>query len=458
MEKLNRTDQIWSATPTDEHRRSAAEYASRTLPWTFNRMSKPPTAKKQVERALNIVKGLTAQGVLHDALDSAGVASDVQIKSHREKDLYDFFIVLDGVARRIDAKANSYYNDYPGDSRPPFSLEYLIENRGYFGADWRKFFPMLMAHTQIAQEKYAYFFAITESVDVRQTVVEKRRLHKICAFPHGNTDLMDFYASPALCLARERAQKGFFISLELFADTLFTDTSVKLKVLYEWNSMLLTEEVTVAMGRKSDPIGPISIFNCVEVCPEEYEAFEGTVVVNIEENQLSGAVLNTTKRNVNVPPSHPLTLGKSAFGNLILPDDFMVHLLGWIRKDEFLEACLKYSAWFCPKDSEGREFNTVWSQVTERDQQLLKKLGWEGRIRSTPKTIAAGLMKTSGRGQGACCYVFPNGFSSGVQETNLYVLPQDLWSMQSLVDAAGKKTESTSHQILAAAKMKAIGV
>ena len=40
-----------------------------------------------------------------------------------------------------------------------------------------------------------------------------------------------------------------------------------------------------------------------------------------------------------------------------------------------------------------------------------------------------------GRGGGSCCYVFPNiGRNGGVKETNLFVLPQDLKTMDSLVN------------------------
>ena len=50
-------------------------------------------------------------------------------------------------------------------------------------------------------------------------------------------------------------------------------------------------------------------------------------------------------------------------------------------------------------------------------------------------------MKTTGRGGGACCYVYPNiGANGGVKETNLYVLPQDLRTIASLAMGGTRTT------------------
>jgi len=153
--------------------------------------------------------------------------------------------------------------------------------------------------------------------------------------------------------------------------------------------------------------------------------------LRIERNELTTPVRSSAMNDFNTPPTDALVYTRKQFCNLILPDHYKLHCLGWITRDRYLQEFLKYPAWFCPKDSINRYENTPWSQISERDERLLVKLGIENRVSKTPTRVAAGLMKSTGQ-QGACCYVFPNIFRSGLKETNLYVLPKDLSTMDSL--------------------------
>lgn len=437
MEKLSRTDQIWSVIPSSTHRHYAADYASCTLPWTFNRMSKDP-----LNRGINIVKGLTAQGALQDAFTSRSIPFENQYKSYRSTDTYDLRLV--GSSLELDVKAISYYRGYPGDIRPPFSLQYIIDNRDYAGRDWRRFFPMLLTHTQIKKSKNVSVFAITESVDVRQPVLGGRSFDFIYAYPHGESATIEFFGSKGISNAREQAGRGLFLNLKWLADSLFATNPLHITLMYEWDGERMEAPVALIPNHGSDVVGPMSVFSGIRMSVDAFESFNGSIRINIVRNDLVEPVLiQSTGRNVNVLPHEDMFFTRADFGNLVLPDDFRVHFLGWIEKDEYFRACLKYPGWFCPKDSQGREFNRPWSGVSQKDSALLEKLGWEDRVQGNPPTIAAGLMKTTGH-QGACCYVFPNVFSSGVKETNLYVLPQDLWSMDSLIEAANIHVDSSS--------------
>ena len=72
--------------------------------------------------------------------------------------------------------------------------------------------------------------------------------------------------------------------------------------------------------------------------------------------------------------------------------------------------------------------NAPWSQITAKDRLKIEKCGFRESIQSKPSLVNAGWMKTTGKGGGACSYVYPNigGIQCGVKETNLYILPQDL--------------------------------
>jgi hypothetical protein len=110
-----------------------------------------------------------------------------------------------------------------------------------------------------------------------------------------------------------------------------------------------------------------------------------------------------------------------------------LYVIGWTRKDEFLQNCRKYTGWVWPMDKIDKYRNQAWSQITEDDQHRLETTGFAGSIQDKPRLLKAGWMKTTGRGGGACCYVFPNiGANGGVKETNLYILAQDLYTMNAL--------------------------
>src|SRR6478752_2999481 len=111
MPTLTKATEIITLESTPEDRRLAAEYAARTLPWTFNRMSKNVSAKGQNDRGLNIAKGIVAQEVLRRELERKGITVALQRKSHRAEDLFDFHIRQNGALKKFDVKSIAFYND-----------------------------------------------------------------------------------------------------------------------------------------------------------------------------------------------------------------------------------------------------------------------------------------------------------------------------------------------------------
>lgn len=430
MSNLSQMADIWTLTPTDEDRTKAAEYASRTLPWTFNRMMKNVGVRGQIDRAYNIAKGIVAQESLRAELRKHGCKANPQRKSHRDEDLFDFHLEKDGKLRKYDVKSLAYYSDYPNDPREPFTKSLVITNRGYSGPDWRRFFPMLVPHTQINQPKEGYIFLISESTDFRKPPFDNRKKHLICAFPHGPA--MPFYTYKKLCLAREAAGKGFYITLQLDAPGLFPHGALEVAVAYEWNKEKQLAIVKLDRNKASKPIGPMSVLNCLQLSPERYDLFSGAVSVWLARNEFKGFVPNSLMQDMNVPPAEAFTFTKDDFCDLYLPEKYKIHCLGWNTKTDFLKSCRKYPPWVWPIDSKDRFSNTPWTQLTERDLKTFEKAGFSDCLQKNPKKFNAGWMKTTGLGSGANCYIFPNFFHMGVRETNLYILPQDLQRMDEL--------------------------
>lgn len=435
MEWLSKDSDIWVCHPIEEDLYSGARYAAITLPWTFNRMMKNTTSRGQQERALNIVKGIVGQEVLRRVLDKYGVKVQVQIKSYREEDFYDLRVPIKKELTKLDLKSVNYYTNYDPMGREPLTPTLIIENMGYCGPDWRKFFPMLVPHTQIGQEKEIYCFAIASSIDFRLDIDTDRVCHALTAFPYG--DPMVFLSSSRLCQAREAAGKGFYIECSYTSSSLFNG-ELKLNILGEWGGKEQNVSVKIKSQRPTNSIGPFSCLNSIQIDKNTYERLYGQIIISVCKNDFTEPVRNSRRADINVIPK-PLHFRREDFCNLILPSSYTLYFLGWIPKEEFLERCRSYVGWIWPNDSSDEYKNQPWNKVTEDDRIMLERIGFADCISSSGSRhtdqLQAGIMKTTGRGNGACCYVYPNlgGGKGGVRETNLYILPQDLYTMDSLV-------------------------
>lgn len=429
MRKLKTKADIWVLTPNADDLKAGAHYAAVSLPWTFNRMMLNTTSAGQQHRALNIAKGVVGQEMLKREMARLGIKAQTQRKSHRDEDLFDFHAEMNGTLTKLDLKTVNYFTDYAAIGRTPFSTDLLMKYAGYADADWRNFFPMLVPHTQIEQSKEGYCFAIAASIDLRKDIATKRTAYALTAFPYG--EHLAFLSSKKLCLLREERNKGFFLEFSYEAQSLLT-SEVTLSVIGEWAGKLTVVPVKLRSGGRKQ-VGPFSCISSLQMDVTSYEQFYGTVEVSVKKNEFTAQVLNTLKRNTNIAPKGPLLLARPDFCNLFLPTDYTLYVIGWTRKDEFLQACRRYTGWVWPKDSVDKFRNQAWTQITEDDQARLEATGFASSIQEKPRMLKAGWLKTTGRGGGACCYVFPNiGANGGVKETNLYNLPQDLYTMDSL--------------------------
>jgi hypothetical protein len=435
MKLLKSAAQIWVLKPSKADFSAGARYAALSLPWTFNRMMLNKGSAGQQGRAINIAKGIVGQEMLRRKLEEKGVSPTIQSKSYRDKDLFDLRIFLKDKKVKFDFKTIHVFTNYPGVNRERFTPKFVIKHANYGGPDWRMFFPMLVPHTQIGQDKEAYCFAIATSIDPRNDIITNRDDYALTAFPFGNH--LEFLSSNKLCLEREKSRKGFKISCSYEAqDLLFMNESISLKIIGEWDGEIREEEVSVKNNKTKKNIGPFSCICSFQMDIDHYQKFNGKISISVSKNDLDKVIFNTSRRNINLLPTNEIDLTAQDFCNLILPSDYTLYVLGWTNKDMFLKNCCKYQSWVWPIDRINRFSNQPWSQITDRDKNMLTKVGFDNCIQKKPSRINAGFMKTHGRGGGACCYVFPNiGRNGGVKETNLYVLPKDLYAM----DELGKK-------------------
>lgn len=432
MSSLADPSDIWVLKPNEQDLITGASYASITLPWTFNRMMMNTSAAGQKSRALNIAKGIVGQEMLRRALSDRGVSPQIQDKSHRADDLFDFRFTINGETKRLDVKSVNYYTNYAAVGREPLSPTLVVNNADYPGPDWRRFFPMLVPHTQIGQEKQAYCFAIASSIDFRDDIDTNRTSHLITAFPYGGS--LGFMCSKRLCLERESAGQGFYLDCTYHTQSMFGAEGFNLTILGEWDGNPKKEIVHILPGQAASKIGPFSCVSSFQVDRSDWDTLYGQIEVIVCANEFKIPVLNSSRKNINVEPLDQLILTRSDFCNLILPTDYTLYVIGWILKEDFLKKCRDYSGWVWPMDRVDRYMNQTWSQITDSDRTSITRAGFSDCIQDRPRLLKAGWLKTNGRGGGACCYVFPNiGSQGGVKETNLYVLPKDLRTPTDLV-------------------------
>ena len=429
MKTVRSKSQIWQLKPTKEDCEVGAQYASVSLPWTFNRMMKNRSPRGVNDCALNIAKGVAAQEALSRLLREHGVDVSTQIKSYRESDFYDLSVSVHGEKKRLDFKTISYYrNRDASDHRPPFSLDYLLSNSDYCGPDWRRFFPMLVPHTQIDQGKEVYCFGIGASDDFRSDALSPRTMDWIAAFPYG--EFHPFLTNKKLCLAREERGKGFSISLRLVRDELFSQKTMRVEVIGELNGECVSAEAVVGDGDAI--IGPFSCISSFRISRKTLASMTGHLELRVVGNDLSDCVYNSNMKNVNVSPSGAMTIETSYFCNLGMPDDYTIYVTGWTLSSDFRRQCTKYPGWVWPDDHVSKFDNQPWTQITQDDRKMLTGHGFADSIPPAHGQLHAGFLKTTGKGGGACCYVFPNTFGTGLRETNLYVLLQDLSPMSEI--------------------------
>jgi len=305
----------------------------------------------------------------------------------------------------------------------------IVDNRAYDGPDWRRFFPMMVTHTQIGQPKEIYCFAMASSDDPRR-VVDAENLSHAWAFPYG--PYLAFFSGKRLLQHREEQSLGFYASVTYRPANLLSAPSVMLTIIGEWAGRMAVKTIRLPTNR-TQKVGPFSVIDSFRMVAENYRALADSLVeVSCQRNDFHDYVPTATGRDANSVPTDPMTLRQKDFCNLLLPEPYKLFVIGWITKRDFLAKCRQYRAWVWPRDSVNRFENQPWSPTID-DLALFHRLGFADRIVKKPLELRAGWLKTSGRGNGACCYVFPNLFGrAGVNETNLYVLPQDLLPMDTL--------------------------
>lgn len=447
MRMLQSSGQIWKTRITTGDFKSAVDYATISLPWTFDRMHYGPRKQNTVNNRLwHIMSGVLNQTLLERELKSRDYDCKLDWSHYRITDIFDFKIG----EKVFDVKTGSIFSEYDDQvEREKFSPDLLIKYSKYSGPIWRKFIPMMVPMTQlnVAHEKNGYIFGLAVlPYDQRKLVPEKGDRGFWCTAPFAEAH--SFFHKTPLIDARERASKGFFPMFEWKKGQATLDDgdrSIAVTVYGEWGGNKAIEKVEMVPGQRLVVDREMSSLSCIRV-DHPADLTPGDSLNVKARNNFKDKVHDFADPTKNLNDSNfTWKLGPGSFVNLRVPEDYVVYWLGHIPLEEFAERFQDYPCWFIPnprnmaQNVPGELSNDFREGLEAYDRRRAKALAnglatpWpEMASLVSGKTINAGIMIAAtrfGQNLGAACYHYP---PYALSESALYVLAKDLHSMASI--------------------------
>ncbi len=449
MKKLSNERDIWPPSlVTESDIQGALNYATVSLPWTFDRMRYGPRSQKAVNnRLLHILMGVLNQTILERELTKRGYSCSKDWTRYRESDIFDFSIG-DTVCDVKTAHLYSQYNDNWG--REQFSPSLLIANKSYDGPEWKHFFPMMVTLSQLTveKEKDSYIFGIAETYeDIRSTMPNLNDGGFWCGAPYGKA--FHFFQNTRIIRSREENEMGFNIKISWtrpYPRINGSSGTIRIILYGEWAGFPLMEELTVTEGEQITSENEFSSLSCIRV---EQPAIldDNDEIILIAQNHFEQHIPKLTNPTINLnDPTFEWILGKDSFVNLMVPKDYKVFWIGHIPFEEFVSKFTDYPSYFIPhgggdmeKNDSGRATPKLKQRFESLDRRRKKAIDnginvpWcEFSSLIEGQKINAGLLLVAMRGPkpiGAACYYYP---PYALQESAMYVLPQDLYPMDLL--------------------------
>lgn len=448
MKKLFSGSEIWETSPRKGDWEEAVNYASISLPWTFDRMHYGPKSQKAVNyRLLHIFIGVLNQTILEQELKKKGYSCKMDWTNYRENDVFDFSIK----DKIYDVKTSIIYSEYDKNlKRKSFSLELLIQGRSYSGPFWRDFFPQMVPLTQLTIEahKDGYIFGVAKTIkDLRKVAPYAGDGGFWCAVPYDKASV--FFQKRDLILAREEASTGFSPIVEWQRTQVPLEENLEeitITFFGEWEGKPITEMISLRPGTREEVKSQMSSLSCIRM--EHPSSLMATDTITITaKNHFRKFIPKITDPNINLNDHRfSWNVDRNSLVNLQVPKDYVLYWLGHIPYEEFAQRFKDYPSYFIPNPKKSDE-NTLGRSTKKLIEKLRtldarrtraiekgKKVSWpafEPLIQEN--TIKAGLLISSNRPNGkpigAACYYYP---PYALLESAIYVLPSDLYTMDSI--------------------------
>jgi hypothetical protein len=399
MKKVTKRRDIWEIDVSKQSEEMGVLYASKSLPWTFNRLGVREGPWTWYYRMMNINKGVMTQESLLGRLRKDDVDIEKEWKDYRTEDTFDLRAPN---STRIDVKSLNYYTDYKSAKRPEFSLEYLLENSEYSGNEWSKFFPWLVPCDQLKKNDL-FIFALLCSQNYNSKRMGGRDKSFIVTSPPAAWG--SFLNHKKIILAREEDKKGLDLKFKLTQNVTLGGEPVEFEVGYEKAGKFFEQKLVLKNGR-SDTIEGTSSLAYIRMEKHQIAAFIGKLLITFK-NHLKRPVTSGQKLvDLNRAPSDCWEVTKGMYGDLFIPKPMKLYFIGWIERNRFDEVRQSYPPYAHPIDAQSKERNQP-GRSNENGLLFLR----------------------------SCCYIYPNVFRGGLKNKNYYVLTHDLNVMDEFADA-----------------------
>lgn len=426
----------------------AFEYATVTLPWTFDRMMYGPRTQKSVNRRLmNIFIGVLNQNMLERILTEKGYKCAKDWKNYRDSDTFDFKI--DG--RKFDVKTTILFSEYDlQQKREPFSIDLLLKYKDYSDREWRNFFPMMVPISQLSVDKMkdSYIFGIAQTnFDLKKITPTEGDKGYWCAAPFGKKP-NSFFQNTAVIKKREEQKSGFKVKIKWkrHQNSLDIEKSKSEVIVFgEWNKKKKVEHLEISEGKETITNKEFSSLCVIQFLDPDL-LINGELIITVENNFKDFVPhYRDPLRNLN-NEDFEWHLNHQSFVNLRIPDDYKIYWIGHISFNDFANNFQNYPSFFIPRGDNmnlnqfGRintKLRKKFQAIDNRRKKSIKKgipIPWpEFSNFIQGSEIHGGILiaanNPSGRALGAACYYYP---PYALQETAIYVLVSDLSPMETI--------------------------
>jgi len=302
LRKLANIRDIWGPYKIEKSDiKEAINYATISLPWTFDRMRYGPRKQHSVnDRLVHILLGVLNQTILERILSERGYKCSKQWKKYRDSDVFDFHVN----GRTYDVKTTHIYSEYSKkNERENFSPELLMTNKDYPGPEWRHFFPMMVPISQLTVDKIkdAYIFGISETYqDIRHIAPSKGDKGFWCAAPFEKA--FYFMQSTYVIRRREEEEQGFKIRVSWKRNQRSLNGKRKvacLTIFGEWAGERQIENIEIKESKTAISEHTFSSLSCVRFShPSILDDFD-QIIVSVE-NDFKEIVTKPNNPKINL--------------------------------------------------------------------------------------------------------------------------------------------------------------
>lgn len=295
--------------PEPDDIRAAVRYAIKSgVPYTYNRMDKD--AWRRVAR---IARGRVNESLIRRFAESLGIRASTQDKSYRQHDAFDF--IFQGKRGQVEADVKTFHvlTQFIEAPRAPFSVDALLSGVDHTMTQWYLFFPMLVPQ-DYKKHKEVYVFAVSVEAEPDRSATPIL-VYPWAAFPDSEAErlLVDLDAIKA----REAAGDGLMVTLAWPVGMPGAGNAV-----YERSGQARQKALPFA--------------DATQLSDNRFASFLAIQLDDAAKNYLwrSRQVMTLTAQDGD-QPAVTSQYDARRFREVFPRQDFALHLVGWIGRDEF---------------------------------------------------------------------------------------------------------------------------